>query len=340
MSKAKTSASRLWVQVPEVAAETGEQHDMGALAATFLASGVGAIVKTASDHLVATDTYTLSSILAYEPAFGRTPDGSDVLLPQTIVLSVGPEPIPENLLGEEPFNPIKCKSPFVVRIGVAESRDRTAVCGVVSAWKYAQPLSASGLFRSPSRKLTVEIKMTDADGRQLLVFAIQLTGTPEEIGRAVWDTADRLPWSKRPSSPAPEGATQYGVVNIEGKIVEAVEPSGFAKFLGGFLGSQKAAVETYVKDRVTELLAQPAAPEAQLKILDAANQAWEAYETAHKEALAAREALDRMGDAEKAAASHAVAIRQSVLRQRELLARKAFNTATVAFTPLPTIPTA
>src|SRR5215216_673115 len=151
--------------------------------------------------------------------------------------------------------------------------------------------------------------MTDMDGRTLLGLAIQVTGTVTEVANTVWQSTDRLPWAKRPSLPAPESHEHYGVVNIEGKITEVAEPSGFAKFLGTFLGSQKAAIETYVKDRITQSLDQSAAAEAQLRALDAAGKARQSYEAAHKDGSDARKALDQAPDTQKSQARQVLELR-------------------------------
>jgi hypothetical protein len=339
---------RLWVQV--TAQDRTALEMAGAeVIAGVIASGIGAVVKGVADRLIATDQYTITTTLAFEPAFRRVANSSrDEFLPKFITLNVGPEPInPKTFLHDTPkltyppHDMPKLNSPVVIQVEIVESKDRTAVAAKVRHWTYQRSLEPGKVpFRARRRKVTVEIKMTDIDGRALLTLAMQVQGTQQQINSQLPQLEERLPWAKRPSmSVPPETPTgqdvSFGPVNIECKITEVAETSGFAKFLGATLNSQKGAIETYVKERVTQALDDTAAANAQLQALTAASAARQRYEAAYKEVEAAKQAAAQASRGSTAALD--LQVKLAILRQREVLAREAFQQAMLAFDPLPPI---
>jgi hypothetical protein len=333
-------ADRLWVQVqarePRDKARL-EAIALPAIAADIVASGIGNLIKAASDHLIATDTYVISALHPYDPAFRKASGGPVEFLPRRIVLNVGAAPV--RLEQVAPGKVPDEASPVVIAIDIIESRDRTAVRGEVTFWRYARFI-ATGFtaFKKARRKISIELKMTGVDAQTLLTIAIHLTGTEADIQQTSWGPDDRLPWAKRPTMSGPDGFDEFGVVNIEAKITEVAEPSGFAKFLGTWLGGQKSTVETFVKNTVMQALDQSAGAEAQLRVLEAARTARQSYETAYTDAATARKAFDEASAAtDKPKARTALALKLAILQQRQIFAREAFNKAGLAFEPLPEI---
>ena len=131
---------------------------------------------------------------------------------------------------------------------------------------------------------------------------------------------------------------EFGPVNIEASITEVAEPSGFAKILGTTLGNQKAAIERYVKDRVTQALDETEAAKAKLASLKEASTARDAYEAAYKAAVEAKKFFDGAADgAAESAAEQTLELKLATLRQKEVFTRAAFDRAGLAFEPMPAI---
>src|SRR5687767_11539000 len=88
--------TRLWIQVGRLAGvETvkGLESPVATFVAGLVSSGAGALLKTAADRLVEAREYTLSGVLAYEPAFRSLAGGSAEFLPGVITLNVGAGPV-------------------------------------------------------------------------------------------------------------------------------------------------------------------------------------------------------------------------------------------------------
>ncbi|QRM35411.1 hypothetical protein [Microvirga sp. VF16] len=344
---------RLWVQVtPRLTPSAAPSATIVAgIITDLVASGVGAVIKTASDRLIAPDQYSTSTILAYEPAFAlRSRATTPEFLLKCITLNVGPKPL---RILDDKMNPIPGlemenyeeykESPVVAQIEFLESIDGTAITGKVAQWKYEKFLDPSSTwFRTPRRKVTIEIKVSAADGTSLLALAMQVEATESEIRTAKPNEGERLPWSTRPSKSAqapgdPNTDIIYGPVNIEAKITEVAEPSAFAKVLGSTLSNQKATVETYIKGRVAQAFDESAAAQAQLTLISAAASTREKYETAHSEAVAAKKAFSQAhppGENER----QQLILKLQVLKQQEVLARGAFDKAGLPFYALPEVP--
>jgi len=323
------------------------------IVADLIASGVGAIVKSAADRLIAADQYVIKTVLAHEPSFvirANAPSASFLL--NCITLNVGQEAIP--IYDEKTRVPLSFdviarraeyeQSPVVIRLELNESTDGTALAARVTHWKYTQFLDPSPTpFRTPRRKVTVEVKISDVEGSALLATAMQVEADSSMLPNARPNDGERLPWMKRPvknfSGERVLAKDQdFGPVNIEARITEVAEPSGFAKILGTTLGNQKAAIEGYVKDRVTQALDETEAAKAKLASLKEASTGRDEYETAYAEAFKATKAFAAAADeAAKSAAKQTLALKLATLRQKEILARAAFDRAGLAFEPMPAI---
>src|SRR5580693_2574274 len=118
---------RLWVQVT-----AQDRTALEMAGAEVIAGGIGAVVKGVADRLIATDQYTITTTLAFEPAFRRVANSSrDEFLPKLITLNVGPEPInPKTFLHDTPkltyppHDMPKLNSPVVIQVEIVESKDR------------------------------------------------------------------------------------------------------------------------------------------------------------------------------------------------------------------------
>lgn len=349
--------NRLWVQVmpsckvPRRGEEAVEIP--AAIVADLIASGVGAIVKSAGDRLIASDQYVTKTVLAYQPSFViRANTTSAVFLLNCITLNVGPRAIP--IYEEKTCAPLSFDiivkspeyklSPVVIRLELEESTDGSALAARVTHWKYTQFLDASPTwFRTPRRKVMVEVKISDVEGSVLLATAMQVEADKSMLPRTRPNDGERLPWMKRPiknfsGERTPDQDKEFGPVNIEVSITEVAEPSGFAKILGATLGNQKAEIERYVKDRVTQTLDETEAAKARLVSLTNASTARNEYETAYAAAVEAAKGFDAAGDAvARSATEQTVALKLAALRQKEILARAAFDHAGLAFEPMPAI---
>jgi hypothetical protein len=356
MSPYKKVQNRLWVQVPPLRREQPKGVEAAgtpaAIVADMIASGIGAIVKSAADRLVASDQYVIKTVLAHEPGFLiRANAASASLLLDCIVLNVGPRSIPvydEKEHAAIPFdvaaNGVEYgQSPVVIRLEFGGSADGTALAARVTHWKYTRFLGPLPTFlRKPRRKITVEVKISDAEGGVLLTTAMQVEADGRGLPNARPNDGERLPWMKRPvrnypGERVPAMDQYFGPVNIEAVITEVAEPSGFAKFLGTALGSQKAAIEGYLKDRITQASGETEAPKARLASLKEASTAREEYMAAYaavKEAGTFDTAADETA---RSAAKQKLLLARATLRQKETLARMAFDRAGLAFEPMPAI---
>lgn len=202
--------NHLWVQVIPSCKEPLEELVAipQAIVADLIASGVGAIVTSAADLLIASDKYVIKTVLAHEPSFViRANATSASFLLNCITLNVGPKAIPvydektrvplsfDNIVKSTEYR----QSPMVIRLELDESTDGTALAARVTHWKYAQFLDPSPTpFRSPRRKVTVEVKISDVDGNVLLATAMQVEADSSMLPNARPNDAERLPWMKRP----------------------------------------------------------------------------------------------------------------------------------------------
>jgi len=303
--------------------------------ATLASSGVGALIKSMADRLIADNEFTLSDTLAFEPAFrAAQPGAPGKFLIRAITINVGPKCISldskGNLLGEAAKN---ADSPVVVRVEFEPSKDGTALAGRVTQWVYSRCLDDRTAFRDDKRKVTIEIEVTDVSGVSLLTTAMQVTATTATLATATPASGKRLPWVRKPSAAAPPGAVPglFGPVNIQVRITEAAGPSWFGRLLGNTLASQKAAVETYVKDTVTQAFDPSAAAQAQLVTVETAQTAWTNYAVAHQKAKTAREAFDKDGGP---ANRQQLVLALAVVATRLSLAREAYGRAGLSFQPL------
>ena len=131
---------------------------------------------------------------------------------------------------------------------------------------------------------------------------------------------------------------EFGPVNIEASITEVAEPSGWAMLLGGTLASQKSALEGYVKDRVTQTLDATEIANAKLASINDASTARDDYEAAYDAAAKTSKSLEAATDkAAKSVARQTFELKLATLRQKEVLARAAFDQAALVFEPLPKI---
>jgi len=102
------SAPRLWIQATARKAESravGPEALGTVFLATLASSGVGALIKTAADRLLADNEFTLSDTLAFDPAFhAPQPGGQGEFLVSAITLNVGPKAVtlePDGVLSED-----------------------------------------------------------------------------------------------------------------------------------------------------------------------------------------------------------------------------------------------
>ncbi len=357
MSTDPSTPNRLWVQVmptckPRV--RVAEALVVPAvIAADLAASGVGAIVKSAADRLIESDRYVIKTMLAYEPSFVIRARATTVsFLLNCITLNVGPGPIP--IRDERTKEPLALdftmrsaeytQSPVVIRLEFEESTDGTALAGRVTHWKYARFLNPSTpWFRKPRRKVTIEINITDAEANALLTTAMQVEADSSTLPRTRPNDGERLPWLPKPLRNLPgdrqPGSDQFfGPVNIEASITEVAEPSRFARILASTLGSQKTAIEGYVRDRLVKALDEAEVAKASLASLKDASAARAEYESAYELATQTRKTLDAAADdAARIAARQALALQLATLQAKETLARDAFDRAGLPFEPLPAI---
>jgi hypothetical protein len=336
-----SNTPRLWIQVTYESDETrGVQEGelVASALATLASSGVGALIKSMADRLIADNEFTLSDTLAFEPAFRAAQPGAlGEFLIRAITINVGPKRIEldrtGNLSGDAAKAEKDPESPVVVRVEFEPSKDGTALAGKVTKWVYSKCLDDRTAFRDDKRKVTIEIKVTDASGISLLATAMQVTATKDSLATATPAEGGRLPWVRKPSAAAPPGAAAgpFGPVNVQVRITEAAGPSWFGRLLGNTLASQKAAVETYVKDAVTQALDPSAASQAQLHTVEAAQTAWTNYATAHQKAKTAREAFEKD---KSPATQQPLELALAVVAGHLSLAREAFLRAGVPFRPL------
>ena len=348
--------NRLWVQVmpPPKEPPSGQEVAIPAtIVADLIASGVGAIVKPAADLLIASDKYVIKTVLAQEPGFViRANATSASFLLKCITLNVGPKAI--LIYNKDPLVPLSLDviqeskeykdSPVVIRLEFNESADRMALAARVTHWKYEQFLSPSSTWlRTPKRKVTVEVKISDVDGSVLLATAMQVDGDSSMLKNACPNDGERLPWMKRPvknfsGERDPTQDKEFGPLNIEASITEVAEPSVFAKILGTTLGNQKAAIEKYVKDRVTQALDETEAAKAKLASLKEASSARDEYEAAYKAVVEAKKIFDGAADgAPRSAAEQTLVLKRATLDQKKMFTRAAFDRAGLAFDPMPEI---
>jgi hypothetical protein len=179
------------------------------------------------------------------------------------------------------------------------------------------PLFADGSARTP---LTLDqIKASDAYRRSPVVIRLELQ-----------ESSDRTALGAR--------VTHWRYVRflIEATITEAAEPSGFAKFLGTALGNQKAAIEAYVKDQVTQSLDTTEAAKARSSLLKEASTFRDEYGAAFTEFVEAGKKFDAApAGAEKQAAELTLTVKRAALRHKEDLVRAAFDRAGLPFQPMP-----
>jgi hypothetical protein len=357
MSSYANAQNRLWVQVMPPHTEPPPGAEAAAIPAVFvaemIASGVGAIVKSAADRLIASDQYVMKTMLAYEPSFViRANAASASFLLSSITLNVGRKAIP--IYDDKTRVPLSIEvirnsaeyreSPVVIRLELKESTDGTALTARVTHWKYMQFLDSSATwFRKRRRKVTIEVKMSDVEGSVLWATAMQVEADSSMLPNTRPNEGERLPWMKRPvrhfsGERAIAKDQDFGPVNIEASITEVAEPSGFAKLIGTTLGNQKAAIEGYVKDRVSGIFDETEAAKAKLASLKDASTARDEYESAYDAAAKAGKTFDVAADqAVKTAARQTLELKLATLRQKEVLARLAFDRAGLAFEPMPAI---
>lgn len=336
-----SNAPRLWIQATGGSAaieHAGEESLAAAFLATLVSSGVGALIKSTADKLIADNEYTLTDTLAFEPAFRAAQPGvPGEFLVRAITINVGPQRIDLDDAGNLSDTAIDAAKnaggPVVVRVEFEASQDGTALAGRVTHWVYSRCLDNRTTFRDDKRKVTIEIKVTDASGASLLATAMQVTATTETLATATPAWGKRLPWARRPSATAPPGAANglFGPVNIQVRITESAAPSWFGRLLGSTLSSQKAAIETYVKDAVTQAIDPSAAAQAHLGAIDAAQAAWTGYAAAHQKARSARDAFEKDGGP---ANRQPLVLALAVLAERLALAREAYGRAGLPFQPL------
>ncbi|MGC8640158.1 MAG: hypothetical protein ACP5XB_09815 [Isosphaeraceae bacterium] len=236
------------------------------------------------------------------------------------------------------------RSPVVIRLEFEESSDGTALAARVTHWKYTRFLDPSApWFREPRRKITIELNISDAAACVILSTAMQVEADSGSLPHTRPNDGERLPWLPKPvrnlpGNRQPDSAQFFGPVNIEASITEMAEPSRFARMLGRALGSQQAAIERYVKDRLVQALDESEAAKAGLAMLKGASAARAEYESAYQAAAHTRKTLDTAADdAARIAAEQALALQLATLRLKETLARDAFDRAGLSFVPLPAI---
>jgi hypothetical protein len=330
---------RLWIQATRQTEETEHAHDeIMSVGTTFLAtlasSGVGALIKSMADRLIADNEFTLSDTLAFEPAFrAAQPGAPGEFLIRAITINVGPKCILLDSKGKLSDDAAKNDdSPVVVRVEFEPSKDGTALAGKVTHWVYSRCLDDRTAFRDDKRKVSIEITVTDISGVSLLATTMQVTATTATLATATPASGERLPWVRKPSVAPPGGvAGLFGPVNIQVRLTEAAGPSWFWRLLGNTLASQKAAIETYVKDAVTQAFDPSAAAQAQLDTVETAQTAWTNYAAAHQKAKTAREAFEKDGSS---ANREPLELALAVVAAHLSLAREAFGRAGLLFQPL------
>jgi hypothetical protein len=357
MSSYANAQNRLWVQVMPPHAQLPPGAEAAAIPAVFvgemIASGVGAIIKSAADRLIASDQYVMKTVLAYEPSFViRANAASASFLLNCITLNVGRKALP--IYDDKARAPLSIdvirnsseygESPVVIGLELKESTDGTALTARVTHWKYTQFLDAPATwFRKRRRKITIEVKISDVEGSVLWATAMQVEADSSMLPNTRPNDGERLPWRKRPvrnfsGERAIAKDQDFGPVNIEASITEVAEPSGFAKLIGTILGYQKAAIEGYVKDRVSQIFDETEAAKAKLALLEDTSTARAEYESAYDAAAKARKTFDIAADqAAKTAARQTLELKLATLRQKEILARSAFDRAGLTFEPMPAI---
>ena len=334
------SPPRLWIQASSK--HTGGRE---AVAETFLASmvssGVGALIKTAADRLVANSEYTLADTLAFEPAFRtREGDGAVELLIHAITINAGRNAValrPDGTLVDQAEQAATASgSPVLVRVEFERSNDGTAVAAKVTHWVYSDCLDHRTVFRDDMRKVSIEIKITDVSGAILLATSMQVTAKKDLLGTATPASGNRLRWTRVPTATAPAGAPGglFGPVNIEVHITESAGPSWLARLLGATLDNQKGAVEAWVKGTVTQALDAGAAAQTRLGAAQAAQKAWDEYATAHSTAKAARGVFDKDPSAIN---RQALLLALAVAAERLSIARESHGRAGLPFNALPGI---
>jgi hypothetical protein len=264
--------------------------------AEMIASGVGAIIKSAADRLIASDQYVMKTVLAYEPSFViRANAASASFLLNCITLNVGRKAIP--IYDDETRVPLSIdvirnsaeygESPVVIRLELEESADGTALTARVTHWKYTQFLDSSATWlRKRRRKITIEVKISDVEESVLWATAMQVEADISMLPNTRPNDGERLPWRKRPvrnfsGERAIAKDQDFGPVNIEVSITEVAEPSGFAKLIATTLGYQKAAIEGFVKDRVSRIFDETEAAKTKLALLQDTFTALADYESTY-----------------------------------------------------------
>ncbi|GAB1720192.1 MAG: hypothetical protein NTAFB09_19230 [Nitrosospira sp.] len=356
MSSYTDKKNRLWVQVmlaPEAPPAHREKGVAVAILSDLVASGIGAVVKSASDRLIASDQYVIKTIVPYEPSFVISAnETSAAFLLNCIILNVGPEAIPiRNVQTRLPlsFDVIATseeykESPVVIRVEFVESVDRTAIAARITHWKYKNFLDPSPTpFRTLRRKITIELKILDAEGSVLIATTMQVEAESEALDKVRPNDGEQLPWMKRPvknfsgeRNPAQDQA--FGPANIEVSITEVAEASRFATILGTIFNNQKAAIETFVKNQVNQAFDEGEVAKAKLTSLREASTALDEYKTAYNTAVTARKTFEAAADtAAKTMAKESLTLQLATLYQKEVLARAVFDRAQLSFTPMPVI---
>lgn len=357
MSSDTNKKNRLWVQViPAYEVPPPAPQPKGAPVAIFadlIASGIGAVVKSASDRLIASDQYVIKTVVPYEPSFVISANAtSAAFLLNCIILNVGPEAIP--IRDAQTGLPLSfdvvvnrneyTESPVVIRLEFVESIDHTAIAAQITHWKYENFLDPSPTpFRTSRRKITIELKISDVEDSVLIATTMQVEANSGALGNVRPNDGERLPWTKRPvknfsGERALAQDQDFGPVNIEASITEVAEPSRFARILGTIFGNQKTAIETFVKDRVSQAFDESEAAKAKLTSIKEASTAFEDYKTVYKAAVTARADFDAASDdAAKTIARHTLALQIATLYQKEILVRAVFDRAQLSFAPMPVI---
>lgn len=339
------NASRLWIQATSVdaMAHSAEESAAVAVVASMVSSGVGAVLQAASDRLLTEAEYTLSGSLAYEPAFKLVQERAPARFQLgAVIINVGPVPVELDAAGRilvaaDERSENADTLPVVIRVEFAASQDGTALAGQVTHWIYNKCLDNRTAFRDKQRKISIEIKITDAAGVALLSTAMQVSATTDKIGTTRPSSGERLPWTKMPlmATPASLSGEQFGPVNIAVRITEAAGPSWLARLLGGTISSQKAALQTYVKDSATEAMDASTAAQAQLANIKTAQTTWNEYVAAYQRTKAAREAFDKENSS---VTRMPLSLSLAALAEHQTLAREVHRRAGVPFQPLPPIP--
>jgi hypothetical protein len=356
MSSNAHGEDRLWLQITQscnTPKPKGPQPEAVPILVPFvsdlIASSVGALIKSAADTIAADERYTIETVLAYEPAFSVGADSSvPEFLPTCVTLNVGKDAVKiidqttkkplflEDVIASDEYN----ASPVVIQLTYTPSQDKTALAGRVNVWKYDKFIDPKTVvFRKPAHRVTIEVKFAEPDGTAILTNTLQIKATETDIGSVKPAYGELLPWTKRPTKSAPDtrpqnAAYDFGPVNVSASIAEIAEASGFAKVFSTSLAAQQQPIETLIRDRITQSLDASAAAQAKITALSSAQTARDQYETAYNEAKTAVDAyLTSRSDADKQKAL----LKLAVLKQREILARDAFDKASISFIPLPAI---